>query len=323
MPTCLPAVSLISKPEPMMNAKPNSPKPRHSTPQEPANNPPSPDTDTGIENFLQLMRRELVEPLKEIADLAGRLCMTASPDDEHDNPLLARLRKASRRTRDIASRLIGIGELLSGDPIIADERVLLADSVRDAATAVAPLAREHGIGIRMDDSEQSLAPVYGSTHWLGMAMQCLLRHIIQSAPPRSHVLLRIRQVGFHQLVTAVIQFVQPNPKSLDLLKSSARSVGSPSVRSQLALASVAEDIDLALARAAIEAHGGNLRSEMDADQSMTQFTLTLPTGESHGLRQRPSCVDCPYVHQAEQFAQDIGELLNRPPLQSPQTPDRS
>jgi len=304
----------------MMNAKPNSALPDHRNLRESASGSPS-SAETGIENFLQLMRRELVEPLKEIADLAGRLCMTTSEDD--DDPLLARLRKASRRTGEIASRLIGIGELLSGDPIITDERVLLADGVREAATAVVPLARERGIGIRLDDVEQSLAPVYGSAHWLGLAMQCLLRHIIQSAPPRSHVLLRIRQVGFHQLVTAATQFVAPSPKSLDLIKSAARSVGSPSVRSQLAIASLAEDIDLALARAVIEAHGGSMRSEMDAEQSMTQFTLTLPTGESHGLRQRPSCVDCPYVHQAEQFAQDIGELLNRPALQSPQKPDRS
>lgn len=306
----------------MMNAKPNSPMPGHGNRQEPAHSPP-PSADTGIENFLQLMRRELVEPLKEIADLAGHLHMTASAEDDAAGPVLTRLRRASRRTGDIASRLIGIGELLSGDPIITDERILLAEAVREAAAAVAPLAREHGIGILLDDSEQALAPVYGSRHWLGLAMQCLLRHIAQSAPPRSHVLLRIRQVGFHQLVSAVIQFVQPSHKSLDLLRNAGRSIGSPSVRSQLAMASHAEDIDLALARAAIEAHGGNLRGEMDTDQSIAQFTLTLPTGESHGLRQRPSCASCPYVHQAEQFAQDIGELLNRPALQSPRIQDRS
>ena len=271
----------------------------------------SPDAaETGIDNFLSLMQRELVAPLGRVTELATHLeelrAAGYMPTTLEGQKAFAELAAASRHSADSAARLIDLGELLVGAPILADEYILVADSLRHAAADLGELATNRGVGLRLNESHHNLAPVYGSTHWLTLALRRLLALLLEAAPVGTHVLSRLRQVGFHQLLTAGINHNQPAPITLNLLKTESRST----VKAAVAAAGSVHALDLALATAVVELHGGTLKTDVTETGALNQFTLTLPTGEPQALRRRPDCANCPSMHQAEQFAQDIGELLN-------------
>jgi len=274
--------------------------------------------ETGIDNFLSLMQRELVAPLGKVVELATRLEELRAagylPATLAGEKAFAELAEVSRHSADTAARLIDLGELLVGAPILADQHILLAGRVAAAAAGLSGAAIERNVGIRLDERHSNLAPIYGSAHWLDLALRRLLGLLVEAAPAGTHVLARLRQVGFHQLLTASINHNQPAPITLDLLKT-ASGFGA---KSALAAANRVEMLDLALATAVVELHGGSLKADVTEDGALNQFTLTLPTGQPQALRQRPDCANCPSMHQAEQFAQDIGELLNA--LQTKQLP---
>lgn len=268
-----------------------------------------PSAEVGIDNFLRLIQKELAEPLKRVAELAERIEeMRASgflPGTLSGERAFADLADTAKRTATLAGRVIQLGDVLTGTSILADERILLIDAVRNAATGVVETARRRHVGIRLDDGRQSLAPVYGSMTWLSLAMRQLITMLVEAAPGGTHVLLRLRQVGFHQLVTGTVNHGRVGPSTLDMLPPPRASV-----KAELAGSTQVYMIDLALARAVIELHGGALKTDVTEGGKLNEFHLTLPTGESQAMRERPDCGNCPHMRQAEQFAQDIGELLN-------------
>lgn len=278
--------------------------------------------ETGIDNFLLLMRRELAEPLGKITELAQRIeslrVAGYVPATLAGEQAFAELAEVSRRGADTASRLIDLGELLAGPPILADEYMMLAERLQRAAAELVETAQTRGVGLRLDDSKQNLAAVYGSRHWLDLALRRLLGLLIADAPVGAHLLLRVRQIGFHQLVTADINHNQPAPATLDLLRGARAGV-----KAELAAAGRVGELDLGLARAVVELHGGTLKTDITEKGALHQFTLTLPTGQPQALSQRPDCANCPSLHQAEQFARDIGELLNAMQTQQQQISTRS
>jgi signal transduction histidine kinase len=266
--------------------------------------------ETGIDNFLSLVQRELVAPLGKVAELSTRLEELRAagylPTTLEGQKIFAELAAASRHSADTAARLIDLGDLLVGSPILADEYILVADSLHTAAAELSEAATDHGVGLRLDESHNNLAPVYGSGRWLTLALRRLLSLLVDAAPVGAHVLTRLRQVGFHQLLTAGINHNQPAPITLNLLRTESRST----VKAAVADSGSVQALDLALATAVIELHGGTLKTDVTETGALNQFTLTLPTGAPQALRRRPDCTNCPSMHQTEQFARDIGELLN-------------
>ena len=261
---------------------------------------------TGIENFLRLMQHELVTPLAKLAELAGQMDdlrnSGAAPGHDLQGQTFADLYATSLKSARIAQTLIDLGDVLVGKPLLTDERILVVDILREATTLVAePRKRE----IRLEASQQELAPVYGSTYWLRLALQKLLTLLAHAAPAGTYLLIRQRQVGFHQIVSGDINFGRASASTMDLINKAPGNA-----KLDLGQAATVNALDLVLARAIIELHGGMLKTELDGKETLEKFTLTLPTGEPHALHQRGNCDDCPFVRQAEQFATDIGEMLN-------------
>jgi hypothetical protein len=267
--------------------------------------------DTGMDNFLRLFKTELAQPLSRFAELARGFDAMRAAGFQGSTLTgakeFAEMAEIAQRSAGIADRLTHLGEVLTGAPILGDERILLIDTLRTAVARFADPARQRRLGIQLDDGHQALAPIYGSATWLELALECLLARLAAAAPPGAHLLLRLRQIGFHQLVAVNINHGRPAANAIDLLPPHRAGV-----KTMLATARQADLLDLALARAIVEQHGGTLKSDEIASGRLTEFHLTLPTGESQALRTRPDCGNCPHLRQAEAFARDIGELLNAP-----------
>lgn len=278
-----------------------------AAPAVPVAKPPS--IETGIDNLLLLLQRELAEPLRKVAELSGRLEEMRQagfmPATVSGQQTFAELADLAHHSAEVSGRLISLGEVLSGPPLLADERILLADCLRQSAVGLVDSARTRGVGFRLDDGRENLAPVYGSGHWLGVALRALLGLLADAAPAGTHVQMRLRQVGFHQLLTAAVSYNAPAASSIDLLQGKP-----PAVKAALGAATRIDMLDLVLARAIVELHGGTLKTDVAERGALVQFHLTLPTGEPQALRQRSDCTQCPFMLQAELFAHDIGELLN-------------
>lgn len=268
----------------------------------------TPPTTTGIDNFLTLIRKELVTPLHKITELAARIESLRQaghvPTTLIGEQLFTELEQTSRQSAAMVTRLLNLTEVLGDTPILCDDRLLLVNSLHTVGAKLADMATRRRVGIRFDDNAQTLAPIYGSRHWLELALFELIRRMVAATPSGLHVLIRLRQVGFHQLVTAVTNHSQPTSNSQNLL---TRNPGT--VIGDLTAAKLVGDIDIATAQAIVELHHGKLKVDVDKDGALLQFTLTMPTGEQQLHHQGANCTDCAYAHQAEQFAQDIGELL--------------
>jgi signal transduction histidine kinase len=267
-----------------------------------------PSAHTGIDNFLHLMRHELLEPLREVVELAERMEEMRNagyaPATLAGQNAFQQLLDASRRSAIIASRLINLGAVLAGPPLLTDERIPLADSLRQVAVELSEMARVRGVGLRFDDSKENLAPIYGSAYWLGVALRALLVLLLETAPAGTHVLLRLRQMGFHQLLTATVRHNRPAENLADLLKEMPHQS-----RAAMAAASRLETLDLVLVKSIVEIHGGLLKFDSAESGAVSEFHLSLPTGEPYAKSRRTDCGQCQFVQQAEQFAQDIGALL--------------
>jgi signal transduction histidine kinase len=268
-----------------------------------------PRLETGIDNFLLLLRHQLAAPLAKIGKLAAHIeelrtsgnLPTALSAEQSFNELA----ETSLYGAAITERLINLGTVLTGPPIACDERVLITNALHDAAQELHETTKLRNVGIRLDDGRQTLAAVYGSTYWLQLALRHLLALLINTAGPNMYVVVRLRQIGFHQLATGAISHNPLEMTTHDLVGS--KRLG---MKAELAAAHHVSHLDLALARAIVELHGGTLKSDVTEGGALNQFTLTLPTGEPQALRKRIDCANCLFMHQAEQFAQDIGELLN-------------
>ena len=263
--------------------------------------------ELAIDNFFALLRRLLIQPLKETVVLAER--MEGLRQSGRLNDALAecddfiRLVDATERVAVMAERILALGEVLGEEAVTADERLLLADVAAHAANALAEKAGRRRVGIALDAGQAVLAPVYGSARWLTRAFVDLLAPMVAAAPAGSHVVLQLRQVGYHQLVTGHMGGLRPPTGSIDLLARRGESV-----QSEIASAVSNACLDRALARGLVELHGGALRRDV-LDDGEEQFTLTLPTGELAPQRQA-DCAHCPHALQSEQFARDLAELLN-------------
>lgn len=263
--------------------------------------------DVAIDNFFALIRRQLGAPLRETVVLAERLEGLRQtghlPESLAAREDFRRLAETSRQLTGMVERLLSIGDVLGRDALPADERVLLADVAGLAAAALSSTATDRNVGIALDVGKENLAPIYGSVRWLTQAFVDLLAPLVHAAPAGSHVVVQLRQVGYHQLVSGQMGGLRPPAGSVDLL-SRARN----SVQADIAAATGTATLDRALARAIVELHGGSLRREV-LDDGEEQFTLSLPTGELAPGRHN-DCTDCPYARQSELFARDLAELLN-------------
>lgn len=271
--------------------------------------PQTQPSETGVDNLLNLLRRELIAPLARLTQLAGRLEELRTngylPATLSGEQTFAELADTAHYSMAITDRLIKLGDVLVGPPIVCDERILIAETLHDVAQDLQETARKRGIGIRMEATHEMLAPVYGSKHWLCLALRLLISPLITSSGAGMHVLMKLRQVGFHQLISGTINYHRTSQTTQDLLPA-----GRGPHRNQIATAIRVDQLDLVLAHTVIELHGGTLKTVLGESGIPNEFHLSLPTGEPQAIYGHKDCSSCQHMRQAEQFAQDIGELLN-------------
>ncbi len=259
---------------------------------------------TRIDNFLQTIRSELVAPLLRVADLARRIeelhGVGYAPPTQPGQKMFRELAETSRHSAIIIRRLADLGEILGEYPFSADERVLLANSLRQTAAALGTQAQSKRIAFWLLQDGGPLAPVYGSAYWIDILLQILLEQLIRSAPAGANIQLKLTQDARHQMLTIGI--------SQDPAAGNAVRLADTQAPPMVAI-SQPEALDLVLAKAIIDRHGGTLEEEQDEQGGFRIFRLALPTGKPYAMTRYGDCTHCPLASQLDQFARDFGELL--------------
>ncbi len=266
--------------------------------------------DTGLTDFLQIMRSALTGPLAEIASHAERLealhaagLMPTTLAGEQSFDKFATL---SRNYGKYIRRLTELGKLLLETPLEDDERVALDQLVGTVADGLADMSNSRNVCLHVDTGKKVLAPVYGSRHWLTACMEHLLEGLIDAAPACSHIQISLEQVDKHLLLRGSILPHEsraggrrPAPNQID---QTVHDISDVVTWTQF---------DLAFVHAVISMYGGMFKSELSESGKLHQFTLTLPTGIPKHPNLKMTCATCPMRQQSLQYASDLADLMAR------------
>ena len=198
-------------------------------------------------------------------------------------------------------------ELHAREEFFQDDRINLRELIESTLAALPVRRSDFRVNTALSDANEKQGMLFGNSVWLGIALQALLEGLGDSAPPHCQIEIRVRQSGGFVVMTG--QFSQ----FFDRQTSAATSPLTHTARPSSALEA---NIRSTICERIIALHGGQLKvvapANKGAEQStggMESFTLTLPTGAPLKGRQMTACATCLAPRQAEQYAQDLVELL--------------
>jgi len=264
---------------------------------------------TAIDTFLDLVRNQLVSPMREMQ----RRCATL----EGNGQLPESTQELARDLTDKLAKLLDLVEVLGRDALVGDDRVLVDPLVREVLESLAPQAARYRVQVVTTGLSEELPPIYGSRDWLRRALgECVenaYKHAREECGPQTQITveIRARQNPEHVLLQIINQGACPfglaDGKAVPFLAQAPE----PPARSTLKGAKPATPppakglkIGLALAQKIVEMHDGHLRFER-TDEDMTEVRIELPTG---GSRRRNDRLD---ALQAQRYAEDLARLMQR------------
>jgi hypothetical protein len=194
-----------------------------------------------------------------------------------------------------------LAELDQRDEVFSDERLALAEVVRDILPQLPRLTGDDAIRYALHISSKDMAPVYGHGPWLRQALQTLLARLGRSCPPHGSVIIDLRQIG---------DFIVLNGRA------AADTAGMYAVPATAIAVPPGEELRTEICLRIIALHGGQIKLgdyrqdvATDGGDAIDSITLTFPTGAPIADRSRVSCTECRIADQAMQYARDLATVM--------------
>lgn len=255
--------------------------------------PAGPDQQRlSLQQIMELLRGELLPPIQAV------LGQTADPA----------LGQSVRGLHERLDRVVDLVNVFGEDVLIGDERMLMADMVRNVCEELAPLTRSKGVSFLIEGAREDLPAVYGSQRLMRRALyECLhnaVEHARAGVQTRESVVVGVnfRASGQHLQVSIHNAGVLSAAALTRHASAIFRPTGEGSTTDPEPGAAMR--IGLPLSHRILQLHGGRLRIEREDDQDI-EVMLELPTGAplrtSHHLD----------MLQAQIYAADLSKLLAR------------
>ena len=258
------------------------------------------------QNFLRLLGDEARSQITVL-----RLLL--SPQAGHAWHDAAAITLQSMRVESLLQELSDLSLLMQRDDVFADERLNLTELVGAALPPVTlPVDPELAV-FSMGQESPAQGMVYGQAAWMRYALRVLFEALQNSAPARSQINIRTRQMGNFVIITGHVAAIAHRRSSKATTQQAATDGN----------ATLAESRDSRvrwlMCRRIIVLHGGQLKlaflptgSADDASNPpIESFALTLGTGLPINERSRASCGTCRHVLQGQAYAVDLSQLLNQ------------
>ena len=242
----------------------------------------------------------LGEQAREEMKLLGDLLRNAAGPGELDRAAI--LRQSARVDR-VLVEIDQLAVLFQRDKVFLEDRLALVSLIKDILPTLPNQRGEHSTQYKLVETLDQLGALYGDAAWLKYAIESLLTGLGESAPPRSQVVLELRQLGDFIVFTGRVHAARE-------LRPIAGN------REQGTTTPVERDIRLQMCQRIVQLHGGRLKVSVTTSDGpdeystgIESFTLNLLTGIPDHDRSRVSCAECRYTLQAQAYAQDLSSLL--------------
>jgi signal transduction histidine kinase len=257
---------------------------------------------TTASNLFTLIERLLLTPASSLAKNLHRLLADASILPTQPAAVQAQLTGAVTEGQTFCRQLATLTRLAQQSahhPLHAQDRIKLADWLPEVVARHQPQAHAKGQHIELETltAPCQFVSIYGSAHWLGIAMSICIDNAITHSAPNVDLVISC------QHTYAFVRIVASNQGRLHQQRSTPRLSARASRRSEAATGRNAfSEIDLPLARALVELHSGHLTLRQDLD-GFIAFTVELPTGAN---AHADKMLD---IAQSQRFANDLARLI--------------
>lgn len=244
------------------------------------------------------------EPVRHELAMFRKILMEAGKTGHSAEAISPELGRQVDKVATLLGQLSDLATLSDRDESLAEQRVELGAMFRDLLPSLS-LGCVSSFQVETFPASTG-GVVYGNSTWLRRALQSLLIRLARHAPPKSKVVVTLRQMG---------DFVMVSARTASSNLAVSGGAGEAHVGATAGASLPHDDLDHAICQRIIDLHGGQLKclAPRDADLQATDaiefFALTLPTGQPTSERSRASCADCRYTIQAQAFAKDLSELL--------------
>lgn len=256
--------------------------------------------ETTIANLGGLVDRALAEPLRAFSEeLSGLLddVVGQTLPVSHHRERLSTVMAQGQGVLDQLRNLASLAQFGRGRALEADDRIILADWLSAALTRREGAARTRGQRLTLQPGTRSLPTIYGSAHWLGLALDACLDNALRHSESGSEIVLSALGSGNFVRITLRNKGRGLQPSLLrsrlmqPLMRGKAASEASPGL-----------GLGLPLARQIVELHHGRLALEQELDGFVT-CTIELPAGVS------PHSDPGLDLAQAQRYANDLVRLM--------------
>jgi signal transduction histidine kinase len=256
-----------------------------------------------VANLITLIDRELHEPLERFADAFEQLIKRAVDADASPSELLNERDQVlvdGRRLVEEIKLLANLAKLGQGRALNTNERIVPEQWLPEVVAQNEAKARDRKQRLMIVGAEAELPVIYGSAHWLGLALSACLDNAIMHSSMNTDILISTLASGGFLRIT---------------VRNHGQGALSPMLRSRLmkplvrglnarVSAGPGLGLGLSLARNIIELHKGHLTLEQDLDGFAT-CAIELPTGGALHDTEQSS------LEQAQRYARDLARLMQR------------
>lgn len=235
---------------------------------------------------------------QEIVKLLHLLRSATKPGEIDRTAILQQSARVDRLLVEIEQ----LSTLFQRDKVFLEDRLSLISLLKDVLKELPYQRGEYAISYTLIETRDLLGVLYGDAAWLKYAFRNLLSALGVRAPPRSQVVLDLRQLGDFIVFTGRVN------------NAPGARRGQTKARDSDPASPLERDIRLQMCQRIIELHGGRLKLTFTgaADEpgsGIESFTLNLLTGLPDHDRSRASCAQCRYVLQSEAYARDLSTLM--------------
>ena len=255
---------------------------------------------TTIANLGTLVDRALAEPLHALTDTLGDLLEVIADPSVGPATLAERRAALVSQGVDVIGQLHNLAQLAQLSrmrALEADNRIVLEHWLAEALARHSSKADERRQHLMLDRTVKSLPAIYGSAHWLGLALDACLDNAIRHSENGTDI--ELSAVGCGNFVRITLRNkgrgLQPALLRQRLMQPLMRGRSASETIPGLGLG-------LPLARQVVELHRGKLALEQELDGFVT-CTIELPAGAS------PHTLPDLTLTQAQRYASDLVRLI--------------
>ena len=225
------------------------------------------------DEFLAMLSHELRNPLSPLRN-ASHMLMQGETQDPKIVWSRGVIERQLRHMIRLVDDLLDVSRIARGKIVLVSEKVAVGDVVASAVETVQPLLEQKNQRLRLEGSDTPLL-VRGDPVRLAQIVGNLLHNAAKYTGEGGNIVLETRRSGDHAEICVRDSGIGIAPEAMPQIFELFTQIPSERVNTSGGLG-----IGLALVRALVELHGGEVRAASDGIDKGSEFVVRLPLLET-------------------------------------------